>query len=67
MNGLSISADEFKCMPAVERDVILFNNTEYIKGKLEAYNLTKKIQYWWLSGLSLVFLSYLGVKNYFNL
>ena len=53
-NGLDITEEQFMKMSSVERDLIMFRNVTYIRKKFKDYSFHRKIQYVWLSVLSLV-------------
>lgn len=52
MNGLNIRKEEFVKMPPKQQNLILFENTEQIKGLLKSDLFHRKIQYVWLSSLT---------------
>jgi hypothetical protein len=60
--GLDMSEEDFCKMSQKDQNLILFKNVVYIRRRFTEYNLTKKLQYWWLSILTLVLLSWLGIK-----
>jgi len=53
-NGLDITEEQFMKMSSVERDLIMFRNVTHIRKKFKDYSFHRKIQYVWLSVLSLV-------------
>ncbi len=62
--GLDIGLVEFKRMKSLDRDVLIYNNVLYIRKKLGDYKLHKKIQYYWLSGLSALVLGFMGLRKF---
>lgn len=62
-NGLDIGLKEFKRMKGIDRDIIIYNNLKYIRKKMEDYKLHKKVQYIWLSLLTI----FVGVKRFIGL
>lgn len=65
--GLDMSEEDFCKMSQKDQNLILFKNVVYIRRKFLEYNLTKKLQYWWLSILTLIVLSWFGIKYKFAL
>ena len=65
-NGLDISEDAFEKMKVRDQNLILFQNLVHIRTKFSDYNLTKKIQYVWLTLLSSLFIGYSGIKLWFK-
>jgi len=57
--GLDISEDQFIKMSAKERDLIMFKNVLHIRKNFKDYSFHRKIQYVWLSVLTLA----LGLKK----
>jgi len=62
-NGLNITEEEFMKLAAKERDLIIFRNLTYIREQLKDYKLNKKIQYVWLSVLTV----FVGIKKFLGL
>ncbi len=68
--GLAIDETQFSNMTGKEQNLILFKNILNLHKKFDdskkkdsSYILNKKIQYYWLSGLTAVFFGYLGIKQ----
>lgn len=59
-NGLDIGLTEFKKMKSIDRDVLMYNNLIHIRKKLGDYKLHKKIQYVWLTLLTI----FVGVRRF---
>ncbi|GAH65437.1 unnamed protein product [marine sediment metagenome] len=53
MDGLDINLEEFKRMKSLDRDILMYNNLIHIRKKLGDYKLNKKIQYVWLTLLTI--------------
>jgi len=62
-NGLDIGLLEFKRMKSLDRDVLIYNNLIIIRKKIGDYKFHKKVQYVWLSVLSIVF----GFKRFIGI
>lgn len=62
-NYLSIGVSEFKKMKAIDRDVLIYNNLIDIRSKIGDYKFNKKIQYVWLTILTIA----LGFKRFIGL
>lgn len=60
MNSLDINLPQFKKMKAIDRDEIIYQNLVHIRKKMGDYKLHKKIQYAWLSLLTV----FVGIKKY---
>jgi len=58
-NGLEVGLKEFKRMKSIDRDVMMYNNLIHIRKKIEDYRFHKKIQYVWLSLLTIL----LGIRK----
>ena len=54
-NNLDIGLNEFKRMNSMDRDVLIYNNLINIRTKIGDYKFNKKIQYIWLSVLTIAF------------
>lgn len=63
-NGLGIGLPEFKKMNGLDRDIVMFQNFEHLKGLLSNYQTNKKIQYVWLSVLTVVVLAVAGLRKF---
>ena len=59
-NGLDIGLSEFKRMKSIDRDVLMYNNLIHIRRKIGDYKLHKKIQYVWLTVLTV----FVGLKKF---
>ena len=59
-NGLDISEEQFLKMDSKERDLIMFRNVTHIRKKFKDYSFHRKIQYVWLSFLTVA----LGLKGF---
>ena len=64
-NGLNITEEQFMSMSSKERDLIMFKNMVCIRKHFKDYKFHKKIQYVWLSTLTLLNGTYLGFKGWF--
>ncbi len=62
-NGLDIGLKEFKRMKSLDRDVLMYNNLTHIRKRLGDYKLNKKIQYVWLTLLTI----FVGIKRFIGL
>ena len=60
VNGLSINEHEFVQLPTKEQLTILYHNTEILKSMVGKYKFNQKIQYIWLTLLTIG----LGLKTY---
>jgi len=60
VNGLDIGIEEFQRMKSMDRDLLMYKNLKYIRGRQSEYKLNKKIQYFWLVGLTL----FVGLKKF---
>ena len=63
--GLDISEEQFMSMTSKQRDLTMFRNMTHIRKQFKDYKLTKKIQYAWLSVLTVITASILGIKTWF--
>ena len=63
MDNLDIGLAEFKRMKSLDRDILVYNNLVHIRKKIGDYKLHKKIQYVWLSVLTVA----LGFKKFAGL
>lgn len=59
-NNLDIGLPEFKRMKITDRDILMYNNLVHIRRKIGDYSFHKKIQYVWLSVLTIA----LGFKKF---
>jgi len=64
-DSLDITEQQFLKMGSKERDLIMFRNVVYIRKKFKDYALNKKIQYVWLSILTAVMATWIGIKGWF--
>lgn len=64
-NGLDISEEQFMKMSSKERDLAMFRNITHIRRKFREYALNKKIQYVWLTVLTIITATLLGFGGYF--
>lgn len=62
-SGLDIGLNEFKRMKSLDRDILVYSNLINIRKKLGAYHLNKKIQYVWLTVLTIA----LGLKRFIGI
>jgi len=62
-NNLDIQLSEFKKMRSLDRDILMYNNLVHIRKKIGDYKFHKKIQYVWLSILTV----FLGLKKFIGL
>lgn len=61
--GLNVGLDQFNKMSSKDRDSVMFQNIVHLRVKTRSDQLNKKIQYFWLVGLSLL----MGAKRMFGL
>ena len=62
-NGLDISEKDFMNMRGKDQNLVLFKNMVYIRGQFKEYKIHKKIQYIWLSLITI----FVGIKKFFGL
>ena len=62
-DGLEVGLKEFKRMKGLDRDIIIYKNVKHIRKKMDDYKLHKKVQYIWLSLLTI----FVGVKRFIGL
>lgn len=62
-NNLDIGLCEFKRMKSIDRDILIYNNLVHIRKKIEDYKFHKKLQYVWLSILTIL----LGLKKFMEI
>lgn len=62
MNGLSITRDEFGRLPQKDKWIVVFDNLEYIRTNVSKMRTHRKISYYWLTALTLVMGTLLGVR-----
>ena len=62
-DGLEVGITEFKRMKSIDRDILMYNNLIHIRKKLGDYKLHKKIQYVWLTLLTI----FVGLKKYLGI
>jgi len=62
LNGLDITENQFLTLSSKERDLMMFRNVVYIRSGLRDYKFHKKVQYAWLSVLTAIVASLVGVK-----
>jgi len=63
-NSLDITEAQFMKLNSKERDIMIFRNLVHIRRQLKDYKIHKKIQYWWLSALTILNAAYLGIKGF---
>jgi hypothetical protein len=61
--NLDIGLCEFKGMKSIDRDILIYNNLVHIRKKIEDYKFHKKLQYIWLSVLTIL----LGLKKFMGI
>jgi len=61
--GLNISISEFKRMKNSDKLDLLFENVVHIRTSLNDYKLHKKIQYVWLSVITVFIAPFFGIKK----
>lgn len=61
--GLNVGLEDFKKMKVRDQNVIIFQNISHIRGNVRNDKLNRKIQYFWLVGLSVL----MGIKRMFGL
>jgi len=62
MNGLDISETEFLEMKPISRELTMFRNVVVIRKQQTTYRFHRKIQYYWLSAITLVIATIVGVR-----
>ena len=62
-NGLDITEEQFKKMTSLDRDLVMFKNVTHIRKQFRDYSFHRKIQYVWLSALTIVF----GLKKFIGM
>lgn len=62
-SGLDITEEQFMKLSSAERDIMIFRNLVHIRKQFKDYDLTKKIQYVWLTILTAILLALLGIKG----
>ena len=65
-NGLDISEEQFMKMSMKQRDLTMFRNMTHIRKQFKDYSFHKKVQYAWLSGLSVLVGVVAGIKGVFG-
>jgi len=60
MNHLDINLKQFKSMKSLDRDELIYQNLVHIRKMMGDYKLNKKIQYVWLSLLTI----FVGVRKF---
>jgi len=63
--ALNIKYTEFSKLPQKQQMGLLYQNTEEIKGLLNSYHIHRKIQYAWLSVLTIIALAIFKLKEGF--
>jgi len=63
VNGLDITEEQFLKMRSKDRDLIIFRNVIYNRKRLKDYSLNKKIQYVWLSIITV----FVGIKKFIEI
>lgn len=64
MNGLDISLEQFKNLKSKDRDELMYKNILSIKSNQTDNKFHNKIQYAWLSVLTLTTSVLLGIRKY---
>jgi len=59
-NGLDITEGQFMELKTKEQNLMLFKNLVHIRKQFKDYKFHKKIQYVWLSALSI----FVGIKRF---
>ena len=62
-SGLDISEEQFKKMKSMDRDLIMFKNVTHIRKQFKDYSFHRKIQYVWLSILTIA----VGLKRFMGI
>lgn len=62
-NNLEVGLAEFKRMRSLDRDVLMYNNLVHIRKKISDYKLHKKVQYVWLTILTI----FVGLKKFIGI
>lgn len=62
-NGLEINGSSFENLNQSQKLTILFNNTEYVKNSIRNWKTQMRIQWYWLSGLTILVLGLFGIKS----
>ena len=63
--GLDITETQFMKLSSKERDIMMFRNLVHIRKQFKDYSFHKKIQYVWLSVLTILNAAYLGIRGWF--
>jgi len=63
-DGLDINEAQFMKLSTKERDIMIFRNVVHIRKQIKEYKLHKKIQYAWLSVLTVLVAAFYGIKNF---
>jgi len=66
-DGLDISEEQFMRMNSKERDLTMFRNMTHIRKQFKDYGFHKKVQYVWLSVLTIGLGILAGVRGVFKL
>lgn len=53
MNGIRITRDEFPSLPRNQKDLVVFDNLEYIKGQVGNWKFYLKVYGSWLLALTI--------------
>lgn len=53
INGLTINKEQFNLLPRTEKDIVIFDNLEFIRNRVKTWNLKINIQYGWLLALTM--------------
>ena len=59
-NGLDITEGQFMELKTKEQNLMLFKNLVHIRKQFKDYRFNKKVQYVWLSALSI----FVGIKRF---
>lgn len=66
-DGLDISEEQFMRMGSKERDLMMFRNVTCIRKQFKDYSFHRKIQYVWLSVLTVGLGILAGVRGVFKI
>lgn len=63
-NGLDINEEQFMRMASKDQRLVLFRNSVYNRKQFKDYKVHKKVQYVWLTVLTIINATYLGIKGW---
>jgi len=62
--GLDITEAQFIKLSSKDRDIMMFRNVVHIRKQFKDYNFHKKVQYVWLSVLTVITATFFGIKTW---